>query len=90
MAAVYYFGAISDRKRAGLEDYLRKENRRVRAVERTPSSILMAKVGLAENETLRASFRSRHIRRGVHSMYTLHPMAVGHLYQLLEPAVDGL
>ena len=64
-AAVYYWWD-QRRKRIKLENYLKMEHS-ANPNKRTHTVLhLMANVGLTEDEILRASFQSRHIRRLVH------------------------
>ncbi|HKM48941.1 MAG TPA: hypothetical protein VJX69_15225 [Terriglobales bacterium] len=66
IVAVYYW-CDQRKKRVRLEDYLRKENLENPAKKTHTVLHLMANVGLKEDEILKASFRSQHIRRSIHS-----------------------
>jgi len=66
IAAVYYW-CDQREKRVRLEDYLRKEKSENPAQKTHTVLHLMANVGLTEDEILKASFRSKHIHRRIHS-----------------------
>ena len=64
--AYAYYRWDQSRKMRKLEDYLRAErdnnpNRQAQTI-----LFLMANVGLTEDEILKASFKSKHIRRALH------------------------
>ena len=66
MIATAYYWWDQRRKRIKLENYLKVEHSE-NSNKRTHTVLhIMANVGLTEDEILRASFQSRHIRRLVH------------------------
>jgi hypothetical protein len=54
------------RKMHKLEDYLRAEKSKNPSKQTHTTLHLMANLGLTEDEILRASFKSKHIRRSLH------------------------
>lgn len=71
IVAVWYW-CDQHQKRMRLENYLKAE-KLTNPNNRTHTTLhLMARVGLTEDEILKASFKSKHIARKVHENYDTH------------------